>query len=79
MMEARSRLQAAMEAVPEANRDDRWRSRYADIDRCLGDIYGKEASKRDERDADADADADGARSTGATTTCRAGDRDGLYP
>lgn len=47
MMEARSRLQAAMEAVPEAARDDRWQARYADIDRCLEDIYVKEADKRD--------------------------------
>jgi hypothetical protein len=47
MMEARSRLQTAMGAVPESDRDDRWKSRYADIDRCLGDIYVKEADKRD--------------------------------
>ena len=47
MMEARSRLQAAMEAVPEPARDNRWQARYADIDRCLGDIYVKEADARD--------------------------------
>ncbi len=47
MMEARARLQAAMEAVPEADRDARWRYRYADIDRCLEDIYVKEADARD--------------------------------
>lgn len=37
MMEARARLQAAMDAVPEADRDARWTSRYADLDRCLAD------------------------------------------
>lgn len=47
MMEARARLQAAMEAVPEADRDARWTSRYADLDRCLADIYVKEGDKRD--------------------------------
>jgi len=47
MMEARSRLVAAMEEVPESNRNDRWQSRYTDIDRCLEDIYVKEAGKRD--------------------------------
>ncbi len=47
MMAARSRLQAAMKNVPEADRDDRWRARHADIDRCLEDIYLKEATTRD--------------------------------
>jgi hypothetical protein len=46
-MEARAKLVAAMEAVPEAERDARWQSRMADIDRCLDDIYGKQAKAKD--------------------------------
>jgi hypothetical protein len=46
-MEAHRRLVEAMEAVPQAQRDQRWQSRYIDLDRTLEDIYGKEAAKRD--------------------------------
>ena len=48
MMEARARLVAAMEAVPEVDRNTRWQGRFKDIDRCLEGIYVKDASKRDE-------------------------------
>ena len=47
-MDARKRLLDAMKARPEAERDDRWRDRMADVDRCLEDIYGKQARKADE-------------------------------
>ncbi|MBL6459397.1 DUF3987 domain-containing protein [Belnapia sp. T6] len=47
-MEARARLIAAMNTVPEPDRDARWQTRRDDIDRCLDDIYGKEAKARDE-------------------------------
>ncbi len=47
LMEARTRLVAAMEVVFPPDRGDRWHARYADIDRCVLDIYGKEAEKRD--------------------------------
>ena len=46
-MEARRRLTDAMETVFPADRDTRWTARMADVDRCLQDIYGKEARKRD--------------------------------
>jgi predicted P-loop ATPase len=46
-LEARARLEGAFEAVPEDQRDARWQSRRADVDRCLEDIYGKEAKKKD--------------------------------
>jgi putative DNA primase/helicase len=46
-MDARARLVASMERVTEDQRDARWRTRFADIDRCLEDIYGKEAGARD--------------------------------
>jgi hypothetical protein len=47
-MEARARLTAAMDAVPELERDARWQTRRDDVDRGLDDIYGKEAKARDE-------------------------------
>ena len=66
-MDARARIVAAMEAIPEPDRDARWHDRRADVDRCLDTIYGKEAQARDlgrlsaqdpvgtaDRDADAD-------------------------
>jgi hypothetical protein len=46
-MEARTKLRDAMEAVPSESRDARWRARYADLDRVIFDIYGREAAKRD--------------------------------
>ena len=46
-MEARAALIGAMDAVPDADRDQRWRTRRADIDRVLQDIFGKEAKLRD--------------------------------
>ncbi len=62
-MEARGRLVAAFETVFPPDRDDRWRKRFADIDRCLDDIYGKEARKLDEREAAPAADYDGCYSS----------------
>lgn len=43
MLESRRRLVQGMNAVPETGRDDRWKARFNDIDRCLEDIYIKEA------------------------------------
>ncbi len=48
LMDARARLIAAFDAVPESDRDARWKARRDDVDRCLMDIYGKEAKGRDE-------------------------------
>lgn len=48
-MDARRRLLAAFDAVPEAEKEGRWKVRYDDIDRCLEDIYGAEARKWDSR------------------------------
>ena len=48
MMEARQRLEDAFSDVPEQERDERWQARYTDIGRCVLDVYGKEASKRDD-------------------------------
>ncbi len=47
LIDARSKLTAAMDTVPETQRDSRWAARVADIDRCLMDIYGKEARAKD--------------------------------
>lgn len=49
-MDARKRLLDAFDAVPEAERDERWKGRRADVDRCLEDIYGKEAKRKDSRE-----------------------------
>jgi hypothetical protein len=46
-MESRQRLVLAMERVPQTERDGRWHTRFNDIDRCLEDIYGKEAAAKD--------------------------------
>lgn len=47
MLEARQRLVDAFEQVFPPDRDDRWRRRFADIERCVADVYAKEAGKRD--------------------------------
>jgi putative DNA primase/helicase len=46
-MEARQKLFDAMDAVFPPDRDARWQSRREDLDRCLEDIYGREATARD--------------------------------
>ncbi|WP_419898211.1 phage/plasmid primase, P4 family [Roseomonas sp. USHLN139] len=46
-MDARQRLIDAMEAVFPPDRDARWLARRNDIDRCLDDIYGRQAKARD--------------------------------
>ena len=46
-MEAQRKLFAAMDGVPQDRRDNRWRSRRADINRVLEYIYGKEAIRLD--------------------------------
>ncbi len=46
-MEARERLFAAMDSIPETGRDARWKRRRSDIDRILEDIFGREAKRRD--------------------------------
>ena len=48
LMEARQWLLDAFDAVPEATRDARWQARRGDADRCLGDIYVKEARQKDQ-------------------------------
>lgn len=50
LIESKARLQTAFEQVPEAERDERWRRRFADIDRCVLDIFVKEAKKADSAD-----------------------------
>ena len=47
-MVARQRLVDAFDLVPETQRDDRWRNRFDDIDRCVEDIYGKQTAQADE-------------------------------
>ncbi|WP_052403016.1 phage/plasmid primase, P4 family [Muricoccus aerilatus] len=46
-MDARQRLMDVMQEVDPAARDTRWEMCFADIDRCLHDIYGKEAAAKD--------------------------------
>jgi uncharacterized protein (DUF927 family) len=36
---------AAFDAVPEADRDERWQARRDDVERCVRDIYDKEAAR----------------------------------
>jgi putative DNA primase/helicase len=52
LMEARARLIAAFDGVFPPDRDARWKARRDDVDRCLLDIYGKEAKSRDEPSAE---------------------------
>ena len=47
LMEARQRLLAAFDAVPTEEQTARWQTRRADVDRCLEDIYVKEAREKD--------------------------------
>jgi predicted P-loop ATPase len=47
MLDAKKKLLAAFDAVVEADRDKRWKSRRAETDRCLAAVYVKEAKKRD--------------------------------
>ena len=47
LLETRKFITDAMESIPKAERDARWRQRFADLDRCLIDVYGKEAGKRE--------------------------------
>lgn len=49
-LDARQRLIDAMETVPLPDRTARWHARRGDIDRCVEDIYGKAAAKRDGTD-----------------------------
>jgi hypothetical protein len=49
-MEARQRLLNAFDAVAPELQDRRWATRRGDVDRCLNDIYGKEAKKKDQRE-----------------------------
>jgi hypothetical protein len=48
MLEARQRLLEAFDAVPADDRNDRWQSRRGDVNRCLENVYVKEAKQRDE-------------------------------
>ncbi len=48
LMDARQRLIDTFEKVPDADRDARWEKRHADVGRCVGDIYGKEAKQKDD-------------------------------
>ena len=47
MMEAQQRLVTAFECVMPPDRDQRWRTRFNDIPRCVLGIYDKEAGKQD--------------------------------
>jgi hypothetical protein len=47
MMDARTRLQSVMATTPEPQRDARWHTRCADIDRCVEWVYGREAAALD--------------------------------
>lgn len=66
-MEARQRLIDAMQCVFPPDRDGRWEMRFKDIDRCLDDIYGKEAAAKDrgERPARDDDHLGGSRKPGS--------------
>ena len=68
-MEARARLIAAMDAVPGPDRDARWQARRDDVDRCLEDIYVKEAKARD----------DGRRPAPCATSARPANDDEPWP
>jgi hypothetical protein len=46
-MEVRNRLLAAFDAVFPPDQDARWKMRRADVDRCLEDIYVKQARSKD--------------------------------
>jgi hypothetical protein len=46
LLEARRIIIEEMEGVFPPDRDERWRARRYDLDRCLEDIYGKEADRR---------------------------------
>jgi putative DNA primase/helicase len=48
LVEARQKLIDLMEGVFPADRDARWAGRRADVDRCVQDIYGREARALDE-------------------------------
>jgi hypothetical protein len=52
LMEAKARIVRAFEGAPPADRDDRWRVRYASIPTMLGWTYGKEAEKRESAEQD---------------------------
>jgi putative DNA primase/helicase len=45
LLETQRRIESIFDEVPEAERDERWRMRYADLGRVVLDIYGKEAGK----------------------------------
>ncbi|MFC0386863.1 phage/plasmid primase, P4 family [Muricoccus vinaceus] len=63
-MDARKRLVQTMEEVPAAGRDIRWTERFADIDRCLEDIYVKEAEAKDRGDRGPGNQSPGSTETG---------------
>jgi hypothetical protein len=67
---ARTRIVEAMETVDQSNRDARWHSRFADIDRSLQDIYGKEASKADQSHASPHAEVWGVPDMAVVGTSR---------
>jgi hypothetical protein len=52
VLAARGRLVRAFEGVTPADRDDRWRARFASIPAMLEWVYGKEAEKREGADQD---------------------------
>lgn len=63
-MDARERINAAFQQVQENERDARWKTRFADIDRCLDDIYIKEARAKDDGKRDQGEPAGAAKATG---------------
>jgi Virulence-associated protein E len=52
LMEVERRLIELFDNVEEAKRDHRWRDRRADVERCVGDVFVKEAQKQDDADAE---------------------------
>jgi len=50
LLQARRIILSEMDAVSPPDRDERWHARRKDLDRCLEDIYGKEATRRARND-----------------------------
>ena len=63
-MDARRRINTAFQQVQENERDARWKTRFADIDRCLEDIYVKEARAKDDGERDQGHAAGAGKATG---------------
>ena len=58
LLDAKARLEALFDSVPEDKRDQKWRARRRDIKRSLDYVYGKEAGKEDEAATDDEKSTD---------------------